>query len=194
MIRLLWRLNSRVSTPISLPFRRVSPRKVLSLTCSDVFLSLQQENHSILSNEASMSYPLLHLFIDGASKGNPGAAGIGVLITAPEGEIVTEIGEYIGQTTNNVAEYRALIRGLKEALMRGAARVIVQTDSQLLARQVEGKYKINAPHLRVLREEAVGLCRQFPGGVTLTHVLRGENARADALANQGARAVSASIS
>ena len=129
----------------------------------------------------------LHLFIDGASKGNPGAAGIGVLLTDPDGETVCEIGESIGVTTNNVAEYRALIRGLEEARARGALRVVVQTDSQLLARQVEGRYKINAPHLRVLREKAVALCRLFPGGVTLTHVLRAGNARADALANQGAR-------
>jgi ribonuclease HI len=135
-----------------------------------------------------MSYQELHLFIDGASKGNPGAAGIGVLLTTPEGETVVEIGESIGHATNNVAEYRALLRGLEEAHARGAARVTVQTDSQLLARQMEGRYKINAPHLRALREEAVVLCRRFPGGVTLTHVLRGDNARADALANQGAYA------
>ncbi len=132
-----------------------------------------------------MPHPDLHLFIDGASKGNPGAAGIGVLLTTPDGETVAEIGESIGHATNNVAEYRALIRGLQEALARGAGRVTVQTDSQLLARQVEGRYKINAPHLRALREEAVALCRQFTGGVTVTHVLRGDNTRADALANQG---------
>ena len=133
------------------------------------------------------SYDVLHICIDGASKGNPGAAGIGVLLTTPDDETVCEIGESIGHATNNVAEYRALIRGLEEAQARGARRVVVQTDSQLLARQVEGRYKINAPHLRVLREEAVALCRLFPGGVTLTHVLREGNSRADALANQGAR-------
>lgn len=141
-----------------------------------------------LPNTAPMtSYPEIFLCIDGASKGNPGPAGIGALLTTPDGETVCEIGESIGHATNNVAEYRALIRGLEEAKTRGAARVVVQTDSQLLARQVEGRYKINAPHLRALREEAVALCRLFPGGVTLTHVLRAGNARADALANQGAR-------
>jgi len=129
----------------------------------------------------------LILFIDGACKGNPGAAGIGVLLTDAEGGIVAEIGEGIGQTTNNVAEYRALIRGLEEARARGAGRVLVHTDSQLMARQMEGRYKINAPHLRALQQEAVALCRAFPGGVTLTHILRGGNARADQLANEGAR-------
>lgn len=133
------------------------------------------------------TYPELHLCIDGASKGNPGPAGIGVLLTTPDDETVCEIGESIGHTTNNVAEYRALIRGLEEARAHGARRVVVQTDSQLLARQVEGRYKINAPHLKVLREQAVALCRLFPDGVTMTHVLRAGNARADALANQGAR-------
>lgn len=129
----------------------------------------------------------LILFIDGACKGNPGAAGIGVLLTDADGGIVSEIGEGIGQTTNNVAEYRALIRGLEEARARGAGRVLVHTDSQLMARQMEGRYKINAPHLRALQQEAVALCRAFPGGVTLTHILRGGNARADQLANEGAR-------
>jgi ribonuclease HI len=135
-----------------------------------------------------MSYSEVHVFTDGASKGNPGPAGIGVLLTDADGETLREIGEYIGETTNNVAEYSALIRGLSEALSLGAHKVRVQTDSELMARQVEGRYKINAPHLRTLREEVVALCRQFPGGVAITHVLRGKNARADALANEGVRA------
>lgn len=129
----------------------------------------------------------LILFIDGACKGNPGAAGIGVLVTDTAGATLAEIGEGIGQTTNNVAEYKALIRGLEEAKARGAARVTVHTDSQLMARQMEGRYKINAPHLKALQLEAQALCRLFPGGVTLTHILREGNARADELANLGAR-------
>ena len=137
----------------------------------------------------------LVLFIDGACNGNPGAAGIGILVTAPDGATLAdsdgatlaEIGEGIGQTTNNVAEYKALIRGLEEAKTRGAARVTVHTDSQLMARQMEGRYKINAPHLKALQLEAQALCRLFPGGVTLTHILREGNARADELANLGAR-------
>lgn len=129
----------------------------------------------------------LIMFIDGASKGNPGAAGVGVLLTRANGEIVAEIGEGIGATTNNVAEYKALIRGLQEARTQGARSVTVHTDSQLLARQMEGRYKINAPHLRLLQQEARALYQHFPGGVTLTHILREGNARADQLANQGAR-------
>ena len=131
------------------------------------------------------------LFVDGACKGNPGAAGIGVLMTDADGATLAEIGEGIGQTTNNVAEYNALIRVLEEAQARGARRVTVHTDSQLMARQMEGRYKINAPHLKALQQEASALCKLFPGGVTLTHILREGNARADQLANQGARLAAA---
>ena len=130
----------------------------------------------------------LVLFIDGASKGNPGAAGIGALLTTPDGDMVAEISEPIGIATNNVAEYKALIRGLEEARARGAGSVLVHTDSELMARQMEGRYKIKAPHLLALQQEARALCGRFPGGVRLTHILRGGNARADDLANQGARA------
>ena len=129
----------------------------------------------------------LHLSIDGASKGNPGAAGIGAVLTTPAGETVVEIGEPIGVTTNNVAEYRALLRGLEEAKTRGATRVVVHTDSQLMARQMEGRYKINAPHLKALQQEARALCADFVDGVEITHILRAGNARADELANVGAR-------
>ncbi len=129
----------------------------------------------------------LVLYIDGASKGNPGAAGIGALLTTASGDVVAEIGEPIGIATNNVAEYQALIRGLCEAQSHDARSVVVHTDSQLMARQMEGRYKINAPHLLALQREAKALCRQFPNGVTLTHIAREGNARADQLANQGAR-------
>lgn len=108
-------------------------------------------------------------------------------MTDASGNILAEIGEGIGQTTNNVAEYKALIRGLEEAQRRGADSVLIYTDSQLMARQMEGRYKVNAPHLRALQQQAQALRLQFPGGVVLTHILREGNARADQLANQGAR-------
>jgi ribonuclease HI len=129
----------------------------------------------------------LVLYIDGASKGNPGAAGIGVLVTTPQGEVVTEIGESIGVTTNNVAEYYALLRGLAEAKNRGASRILIHTDSQLLARQMEGRYQVKAAHLHNLYAQAVRLCGEFPDGVRFSHVMREFNRRADQLANQGVR-------
>lgn len=129
----------------------------------------------------------LQLFVDGASKGNPGPAGIGVLILDEADNPVAEIGESIGITTNNVAEYRALIRGLEEAIHLGCTHLAVKTDSQLLANQVTGKFRINAEHLLVLCQQARVLMTQIPGGVTITHTLRAGNASADKLANQGVR-------
>lgn len=104
-----------------------------------------------------------------------------------EGHVLQEIAQPLGVATNNVAEYRALIRALEEAERRGAGRVTIQTDSQLLARQIEGRYKISAPHLRELHTEARRLMGAFES-VEITHTLREGNTRADSLANQGARA------
>ncbi len=128
----------------------------------------------------------LLIAIDGAAKGNPGPAGIGVVLMDELGKTVAEIARPIGTATNNVAEYRALITALTEARQRGAKRVLVQTDSQLLACQIRGEYKVSAAHLRALHREALALAGQFEE-MTITHTLRAGNARADALANQGAR-------
>lgn len=129
----------------------------------------------------------LRIAIDGASKGNPGPAGAGVVIMDGSGHILQEIARPLGQATNNVAEYSALILALEEAQHRGACRLTIQTDSQLLARQLEGRYKISAPHLRELYNQACRLIGSFQS-VEVTHTLREGNTRADALANQGARA------
>ena len=129
----------------------------------------------------------LRVAIDGASKGNPGPAGAGVVIMDSTGHVLQEIAKPLGRATNNVAEYSALIVALEEAHIRGAGRLTIQTDSQLLARQLEGRYKISAPHLRELYEKACRLIGLFQS-VEVTHTLREGNTKADALANQGARA------
>ena len=127
----------------------------------------------------------LILHTDGAAKGNPGPAGIGVVLYRPgEDEPVAAIGESIGTATNNVAEYRALLRGLSEALLRGADEIEVRTDSELMARQLSGRYKVTSPLLLPLHAEARRLLARFERA-TVTHVLRGKNALADQLANQG---------
>ncbi|MEN6371679.1 MAG: ribonuclease HI family protein [Armatimonadota bacterium] len=128
----------------------------------------------------------VRLAIDGASKGNPGAAGIGVVIYNEAGEVIKEIGEYIGETTNNVAEYSALIRGLKEALKLGVKQIRVTTDSELLAKQVGGVYKVRAEHLAVMYYEVKELFSHFPDA-RIAHVPRRENAHADRLASDAAR-------
>ncbi|MDO8588553.1 MAG: ribonuclease HI family protein [Armatimonadota bacterium] len=127
----------------------------------------------------------LILHIDGASKGNPGAAGIGVVLSDGSGHVLREISEYIGNTTNNVAEYTALLRGLEEALALGARSAQVMTDSQLLAFQLDGRYKIKAPHLRRLNEAAKALMAKFRR-VSVSHVPREQNAAADRLASRAA--------
>lgn len=127
----------------------------------------------------------LILCCDGASRGNPGPAGIGVaLFRDGESEPLAAIGESIGRATNNVAEYQALLRGLREALLQGADDVEVRTDSELMARQLQGRYKVNSPDLAPLYAEARALLARFERA-RVTHVLRGKNALADKLANQG---------
>jgi ribonuclease HI len=126
------------------------------------------------------------IYSDGASKGNPGDAGIGVVISDTEGNVLREIADYIGKQTNNVAEYSALIRGLEEAADLGATQVDICVDSELLARQLTGVYKVKAPNLKPLFEELVTLLRVFERA-TVTHVVREYNKRADELANEGVK-------
>lgn len=129
---------------------------------------------------------LLHT--DGAAKGNPGPAGIGVALY-PDGssEPVAAFGEYLGETTNNVAEYRALLRGLNEALLRGADEIEARTDSELMARQIAGRYKVSSPQIIPLHAEAKRLLARF-ARASVVHVPRAQNALADKLANQGVAA------
>lgn len=132
----------------------------------------------------------MHLLLhtDGAAKGNPGPSGIGVaLYRENETEPLATVAEYIGESTNNVAEYRALIRGLSEALLRGADSVSVRTDSELMVRQLEGRYKVSAPQIAPLHAEAKRALAKF-SRVDLKHVPRAQNALADKLANQGVAA------
>lgn len=126
------------------------------------------------------------IYSDGASKGNPGDAGIGVVISDEGGATLREIADYIGKQTNNVAEYAALIRGLQEAADLGATQVEIRTDSELLARQLTGVYKVKAPNLKPLFEELISLLRVFERA-SVTHVMRELNKRADELANEGIR-------
>ena len=128
----------------------------------------------------------LVIYTDGASKGNPGDAGIGVVIASEDGTVLKEIAEYVGTATNNFAEYTALIRGLEEATNLGATEVQISTDSQLMAFQLTGVYKVKSANLKPLHEEAVSLLRCFKR-VSISHVVRELNKRADELANKGVK-------
>ena len=125
----------------------------------------------------------LILFIDGASKGNPGHAGIGIRIER-DGELLTEHCEYIGQATNNAAEYRALIKGLELAARFRADRVTVFSDSELVVRQMNGRYKVKSNALWPLYQTAHEQSKTF-AQFQIAHVRRDQNDKADQLANRG---------
>jgi ribonuclease HI len=124
------------------------------------------------------------LMVDGASRGNPGEAGCGALILDDKGAVVNELSRYLGRTTNNVAEYEGLLMGLAALLQRGAKKIVVQSDSQLLVRQLNGEYRVKDEKLKVLFERAMRLLRQFEG-YRIVHVRREMNKVADRLANRG---------
>jgi ribonuclease HI len=121
--------------------------------------------------------------VDGGARGNPGPAAIGVVVSGPDGAVLDEVAERIGVATNNVAEYRALLRGLERAAALGAREVQLINDSQLVARQLTGVYKVKHPAMKPLYEQAVSALRGFDNW-GIRSVPRAENARADALVNQ----------
>ena len=125
------------------------------------------------------------VYIDGASRGNPGPAGAGAVFVDGQ-RIVRQFGRPLGQTTNNVAEYLALIYALQEALRAGYRQLTVKTDSELLARQMAGRYRVRDEQLRVLHEVARHLVEGFTR-CEIRHIPREENTAADRLAGQAAR-------
>jgi len=120
--------------------------------------------------------------IDGGARGNPGPAGIGVLLEE-EGGARDEYYAFLGTTTNNVAEYAALLVLAVRSLKRGATELIIHSDSELLVKQMEGIYRVKSPRLQVLHAAARRLLARIPR-VTLRHVPREENRDADRLANR----------
>ncbi len=124
----------------------------------------------------------LVLYTDGASRGNPGEAAIGAVLYDEEGDRLGDLSEAIGVTTNNVAEYRAVIAGLDLAASFAPRHLVVRADSQLLVRQLTGEYRVKAAGLKPLVAEVRRRLQAFPA-VTIEHVRREDNVEADALAN-----------
>src|SRR5579863_6145036 len=120
--------------------------------------------------------------VDGASRGNPGPASYAVILRGPDGAPRFEVGKYIGRATNNVAEYYGLITALDYAAAQGIERLLVRSDSELLVRQMQGRYKVKSPDLRPLYERARKLANGF-ACFAIEHVRREQNSEADALAN-----------
>lgn len=123
-------------------------------------------------------------FTDGASRGNPGESGIGVILRNDQGTTVSLIGEYIGRATNNVAEYRALLRCLALARELGCTRLIVHSDSELMVRQLQGRYRVKDAALKRHYSEVQIALKQAPFSFEIRHIDRLQNKDADALANR----------
>ena len=149
------------------------------------------EDIRALLSEAARSYPVdgaagavggVVAFIDGASRGNPGEAGCGVVFKDAEGATLAELSRPLGEATNNVAEYEAFITAVEEAVRRGWLDLKVFADSELLVRQLTGVYRVRNPALKELYDKALSLCRALERW-SIEHVGRGGNVRADELAN-----------
>jgi ribonuclease HI len=125
----------------------------------------------------------LVVHVDGGARGNPGPAAIGVIAASEDGQVLREVGERIGPATNNVAEYRALLRGIEVAHELGADQVEFVNDSELVAKQLTGAYRVKHPAMRPLFTEAMSALGGFDSW-RIRSVPRAQNADADALVNQ----------
>lgn len=120
---------------------------------------------------------------DGGARGNPGPAGIGLVIKDEAGQLVYSFGGYIGETTNNVAEYSALVKALEESFNLGGTDLRIQMDSELIVKQMTGVYKIKEPTLQELASKALTILNKF-NSYSFVHVRREFNKEADALVNK----------
>ena len=127
---------------------------------------------------------IVRIYVDGGARGNPGPAAAGILIeSTQDGSILYEAGLFLGKATNNVAEYRGLIAGLRQAHKIGADRVEIFSDSELLVKQFNGEYRVRNPVLQNLYNEAKEWERKFRK-CTVNHIRREQNAPADRLVNR----------
>ena len=123
------------------------------------------------------------LHCDGACRGNPGPAGAGMVLHDPQGRLQVRKGRYLGETTNNVAEYQALLLGLEEAQRLSVKKLRVLADSELMVKQLNGHYRVKSPHLLPLWRQALQALQQFEA-YAIMHVPRENNRLADEVANQ----------
>lgn len=176
------RLPASLERKLSQLFPRVTDRNRFIAEVLTVALEqydLQQER-----DEATSVGGTLHLFSDGGSRGNPGQAAIGLIIEDPvRGEVIREHCERIGIETNNVAEYRALIEGLKIAKRYHPNRLVCHLDSELVVKQLNGEYKVKMPTMKTFFDEIQELSQDF-SDITFQHIPRSDNYRADALVNK----------
>jgi ribonuclease HI len=175
------RLPVRLEKKLTELFPRVREREKF---VSDVIeAALTEKSETLDVNQPHAIGGTLHLFTDGGSRGNPGQAAIGCLLVDPKtSNILEEKSERIGIQTNNVAEYEALIAGLKLATHYHPNELVCHLDSELVVRQLNGEYRIKMATLAPLVEEIQELSKEFPS-ITFKHIPRAENFRADTLVN-----------
>lgn len=123
------------------------------------------------------------LYTDGACRGNPGVGGAGAVLIDPKGQVVCSLKQFLGICTNNIAEYKALILGLEAAAARKPRKLHIFLDSELLVKQVDGRYRVKHEHLKPLMDKVRDLLSSFES-YTIHHIDRSENKKADALANE----------
>jgi ribonuclease HI len=143
----------------------------------------ERERAAAAAAEEAERVKRTRLYTDGAARGNPGPAGAGAVIVNPDGHIVAKVGKFLGESTNNVAEYMGLILGLKRAKAMGIKELDVYSDSELLVKQLAGDYAVKAEHLRPLHDEARSLLKAF-SEIQVRYIPREENEQADAMSNR----------
>jgi len=164
--------------------KELSPWRVkliLSTAAMGIWRTATAKERTAIPDEEENSMHKLH--VDGGSRGNPGPAGIGVLLSDPGGETVDSLANYIGEATNNVAEYQAMISGLEMALDRGISRLAIFSDSELIVRQLDGQYRVKNEGLRPYYQQAKSLLSKL-GEYELKSIPREANAGADELVNR----------
>ena len=177
-------------------FRDLSPKQVRKILTETIKILVSQEEKTVpISAQASLwkdgekvwagklAGKTLQLFSDGASRGNPGHAGAGIAIQDEKGNELVGASQYLGQCTNNEAEYRALLFGLEKCAEFGSGSLKIHLDSELIVKQIRGEYKVKHPNLKLLYQKTIQKLSIF-ASFSITHVRREKNSRADELANR----------
>jgi ribonuclease HI len=192
VLRAIARLESLETTLAALPGLTLPGARDLLQAAANAFEAATGPVPAARPSQTSGPGPLpavhrpareLRVFSDGASRGNPGPAGAGAVLALPTGEVVERLGLFLGTQTNNHAEYMGAILGLRRARALGADEVELVADSQLLIRQLAGRYRVKSTALRPLYEEARELLAGFRRH-SLTHLPREENREADEMSNR----------
>jgi ribonuclease HI/probable phosphoglycerate mutase len=165
-------------------FPAFPPEEIRDVLAGKRKMAIRQPVQLSLSSQTQKAVSACRIFTDGASRGNPGEAGAGVVIYDSSNTEIAARASYLGTCSNNVAEYKALLLGISTAQEMGCKTVAVCMDSQLIVRQILGQYKVKNATLKPLYTQAVQALKKFDSW-EITHIPREQNKRADELANQG---------